>query len=70
MDFDTQTAAQLLKVPTRRLALTMASEYWRDEGLGSGKRKRWSIADIVLAGTRLKLLDAGFSKALIDRMVG
>ena len=66
--FTTKQAAQLVGVTMRQFMLVC--EYWDRKHPGYGSPREWSIAEIVDAGMRARLLQAGLRRKAIDALIG
>ena len=68
MLYTTKEAAQLVGVTMRQFMLVC--EYWDRKHPGIGSSREWSIAEIVDAGMRARLLQAGLRRKAIDALMG
>ena len=68
MLYTTKEAAKLAGVTVRQYM--SVCEYWDRKRPGYGSPREWSIAEIVDAGMRARLLRAGLRRKAIDALIG
>ena len=68
LTYTTKQVAALINTTPRRVMIVC--DYWQLKNTGVGVRREWTIDEIIKAGVRLQLLEAGLRKGAIDKLIG